>query len=323
MPLKILLMGTGEFALPAFRAVLESQHCVPLVVTQPDKTGRGHHQHVNVVRRLAEEFSVPVIQPQRINQPEVLDQLRRAEADLFLVASYGQILRPPLLAIPPLGAFNLHGSLLPKYRGAAPVQYSIWRGDTITGVTIFRIEPSLDSGPMACRVETPIDPHETSGELMLRLASLCVPLTIEFLRQVEAGTATLEPQDASQVVLSPKIQREDGRIDWSQTSRAIDCQIRAMQPWPKASAMLVRPGQPPVRCLFQQVRVLATSEQPAIAASPGRVHILDRRLLVRSGDGWLEILSIQPEGRRPMEGTAFANGYSPSREAEFLPEITP
>ena len=323
MPLKILLMGTGEFALPAFRAVLQSQHTVPLVVTQPDKTGRGHHQHVNVVRQLAEEFSVPVLQPQRINQPEVLDQLRQAQADLFLVASYGQILRPALLAIPPLGAFNLHGSLLPKYRGAAPVQYSIWKGDSVTGVTIFRIEPSLDSGPMAGRVETPIGPTETSGELMLRLASLCVPLTLQFLQQVEAGTATLEPQDTSQVVLSPKIQREDGRIDWSQSSRAIDCQIRAMQPWPKASALLVRPGQPPVRCLFQQVRLLAAGEQPAVNEKPGKILMSDRRLLVRSGDGWLQILSIQPEGKRPMEGMAFANGYSPGQNSEFHPDTNP
>lgn len=319
MPLKILLMGTGEFALPAFRAVLQSKHAVPLVVTQPDKTGRGHHQHVNVVRQLAHEFSVPVLQPQRINQPDVLDQLRQARADLFLVASYGQILRPALLAIPPLGAFNLHGSLLPKYRGAAPVQYSIWKGDSITGVTIFRIEPSLDSGPMAGRVETHIGPTETSGELMLRLATLCVPLTLEFLQQIESGTASFELQDTSQVVLSPKIQREDGRIDWSRSSHAIDCQIRAMQPWPKASTLLVRPDQPPVRCLLQQVRLLSADEQPAINAPPGKILSSDRRLFVRSGDGWLEVLSIQPEGKRPMEGTAFANGYSPGQNSEFHP----
>jgi methionyl-tRNA formyltransferase len=323
MPLRIVLMGTGEFALPAFRAVLESRHTVPLVVTQPDKTGRGHHQHVNVVRQLAEEFSAPVLQPQRVNQPEVLEQLQQAQADLFLVASYGQILRPALLAIPRLGAFNLHGSLLPKYRGAAPVQYSIWKGDDVTGVTIFQIEPALDSGPMVGRVETPIGPRETSGELMLRLATLCVPLTLHVLEQLETNTAVFERQDESRVVLSPKIQRSDGFIDWTQSSKAIDCQIRAMQPWPKASALLHREGQPPVRCLFQQVRILPPDEHPHNSAPPGRIAVADRRLLVRSGDGWLEILSLQPEGRRAMDGTAFTNGYSPGNNSYFTPDPSP
>lgn len=323
MSLKVLLMGTGEFALPAFRAVLESAHTVPLVVTQPDKTGRGHHQHVNVVRQLAEEFAAPVLQPEKVNRPEVLEQLRLAAADVFLVASFGQILRPELLAIPRLGAFNLHGSLLPKYRGAAPVQYSIWKGEAVTGVTMFRIEPALDSGPMIGRVETSIEPRETSGELMLRLARLCVPFTLQMLEQLEHGTAVLEPQDPNLVTLAPKIQREDGRIDWTLTSRQIDCHIRAMQPWPKAATLLHRDGQPPVRCLIQQVRVLDESQWPTVTATPGRLLLVDRRLCVRSGDGWLEIQSIQPEGRRAMDGMAFANGHPPGIHAEFRPDNQP
>lgn len=320
MSLKVLLMGTGDFALPAFRAVLESAHTVPLVVTQPDKTGRGHHQHVNVVKQLAEEFSVPVLQPPKVNQPEVLEQLRQADADVFLVASFGQILRPELLAIPQLGAFNLHGSLLPKYRGAAPVQYAIWKGDAVTGVTMFQIEPALDSGPMIGRFETPIDPRETSGELLLRLAKLCVPFTLQMLDLLERGTAILEPQNAAEVTLAPKIQREDGRIDWTLSSQQIDCHIRAMQPWPKATAVLHREGQPPVRCLIQHVRALGESEQPSANALPGQVLFVDRRLCVRSGAGWLEVQSIQPEGRRAMDGAAFANGYPLGPHAEFRPD---
>ncbi|MFM7059197.1 MAG: methionyl-tRNA formyltransferase [Planctomycetota bacterium] len=323
MSLKVLLMGTGEFAIPAFRAVLESAHTVPLVVTQPDKTGRGHHQHINVVRQLAEEFSVPVLQPAKVNHPEVLKQLRLAAADVFLVASFGQILRPELLAIPRLGAFNLHGSLLPKYRGAAPVQYSIWKGEEVTGVTMFRIEPALDSGPMIGRVETPVAPRETSGELLLRLARLCPLFTLEMLDQLEHGTAVPEPQDPARVTLAPKIQRDDGRIDWQLSSRQIDCHIRAMQPWPKATTLLQRQGQPAVRCLIQQVCVLAEAEWPSAVAEPGRAVLADRRLCVRTGDGWLEVRSIQPEGRRAMEGTAFANGYPLGANAQFCSENTP
>jgi methionyl-tRNA formyltransferase len=275
------------------------------------------------VKQLAEEFSVPVLQPPKVNQPEILEQLRLAAADVFLVASFGQILRPELLAIPRLGAFNLHGSLLPKYRGAAPVQYAIWKGEAVTGVTMFQIEPALDSGPMVGHVETPIEPRETSGELLLRLAQLCVPFTLQMLDQLERGTAVLEPQNTAAVTLAPKIQREDGRIDWNLSSQQIDCHIRAMQPWPKATAVLHREGHPPVRCLIQQLRALGKSEQPPVDARPGRVLFVDRHLCVRSGDGWLEVQSIQAEGRRAMDGAAFANGYPPGSHAEFRPDDSP
>jgi len=172
MSLRIVLLGTGEFALPPFRALIESDHQVAAVYTQPDRTGRGHHRHVNQVKVLAEEHGIPVRQPERVNTPDVLDELRAFEADLFVVAAYGQIMKPDFLAIPRLGAFNLHGSLLPRHRGAAPVQYSIWKGDQDTGVTMFQIEPALDSGPMVGKVVTPVGSKETSGELMQRLADL-------------------------------------------------------------------------------------------------------------------------------------------------------
>ena len=164
MSLRIILLGTGEFALPPFRALLESTtHQVVGVCTQPDRTGRGHHRHVNKVKLLAEEFGTLVLQPERVNTSDSLNILRELNADLFVVAAYGQILKPEFLAIPRLGAFNLHGSLLPRHRGAAPVQYAIWKGDAQTGVTMFQIEPALDSGPMVGKVRTSIQPGETSG----------------------------------------------------------------------------------------------------------------------------------------------------------------
>ena len=309
--MRIVLMGTGEFALPAFRAVLASEHQVVAVVTQPDRTGRGHHQHVNVVKELGISGGLPVLQPERVNRPEVLEQLRSFGADLFLVASYGQILKPELLSIPRLGAFNLHGSLLPKYRGAAPVQYAIWEGERTTGVTIFRIEPALDSGPMVGKVETEIGEEETSGELMLRLADLCVPLTLEVLDRLERGIAEFELQDPAGVVLAPKIVREAGQLDFRQSCRRIDCQIRALQPWPKCSAVLQRAGHEPLRCLLLLGKSWGGGELSGVGeCRAGELRVVEGRPLVRCGDGWLEVLRVQPEGRKAIDGRSFVNGMA-------------
>ena len=276
-------MGTGDFAVPPFRALLNSEHTISGVLTQPDKVGRGHHQHLNPVKELAAAQSVPVFQPERVNRPEVFDLLRSLQADLFIVAAYGQILKPELLAIPRLGAFNLHGSLLPRHRGAAPVQYSIWKGDSVTGVTIFQIEPSLDSGPIVGRVETSIGKNETSSELMLRLAELSVPLTLDVVQQLENGTAVFKPQNPALVTLAPKIPREAGVIDWSKSSREIDCHIRAMQPWPKASSILQREGQPELRCIVSQVSILDDSNWPQGKFSPGEILFFETSILRSSG----------------------------------------
>jgi methionyl-tRNA formyltransferase len=305
-------MGTGEFAIPPFRALLDSEHAIVGVLTQPDRTGRGHHQHVNPVKEMAVAHNVPVFQPERVNRPEMLETLRSLQADAFIVAAYGQILKPELLAIPRLGAFNLHGSLLPRHRGAAPVQYSIWTGDAITGVTMFLIEPALDSGPMVGRVETPIGVTETSGELMLRLAELSVPLTLQVVDQLDRGTAKFETQDATKVTLAPKIPREAGRISWARTGHQIDCHVRAMQPWPKASTILQRAGHPPLRCMIQQVARVGSEDVdplPRVPDTSGLLMEFKGRPLVSTADGWLEIVRIQPEGRKSVDGRSFLNGY--------------
>lgn len=310
-------MGTGEFALPPFRALLESEHTVVGVLTQPEKSGRGHHQHVNPIKEMAFLHGVPVFQPERVNRPEILDSLRSLQADAFIVAAYGQILKPELLAIPRLGAFNLHGSLLPRHRGAAPVQYAVWKGDPITGVTIFQIEPALDSGPMVGKVETAVGDTETSGELMLRLAELSVPLTLQVVQNLADGTAVFESQDTSQVTLAPKIPREAGIIDWNLTRRQIDCHVRAMQPWPKASTTLSRQGHPPLRCIVQQVSTTPDGLLPPAATAPGCLAECDGRPLVWTSDGWLEILRIQPDGRKSSDGRSFLNGYPLKNDNHF------
>ncbi|MEQ9409419.1 MAG: methionyl-tRNA formyltransferase [Fuerstiella sp.] len=321
MPLRIALFGTGEFALPTFRALIESaEHDVVGVYTQPDRTGRGHHRHVNKIKVLAEEHAVPVFQPERVNRAESLQQLRQLAADVFVVAAYGQILKPEFLAIPPLGAFNLHGSLLPRHRGAAPVQYSIWEGDRLGGVTMFQIEPALDSGPMVGRVQTEIRPDETSADLMLRLAELSIELTRDVLQQLQSGTAVFESQDETQVTLAPKIRKEDGIIDWQQSACRIDCQVRAMQPWPKASTDLLVPGRPPLRCILLQVEPVGQTAAVSAGHGQGAVGSLipDRSSVYAvTGDGLLKIKVIQPAGKKPMDAAAFVNGYVSGSAARF------
>lgn len=315
--LKIVLMGTGAFALPTFRQLIESSdHEVVGIFTQPERTGRGHHRHVNPVRVLGEEHNVPVFQPDKVNEPEMLDALRSLEADVFVVAAYGQILKKVLLEIPRLGAFNLHGSLLPKYRGAAPVQFTIWNGDPVGGVTMFQIEPALDSGPIVGVVETQITPDDTSASLMTRLADLSVNLTGDVLNQLDAGTAVYEVQDASLVSLAPKIQKQEGVIDWNRSAREIDCHIRAMQPWPKASTWLHLPNRKPLRCILQKASAAAQSTNSVpgtIIAGPDG----SSDLLIATADGVLAVDAIQPEGKKPMDSAAFANGYLGSQTARF------
>lgn len=323
--LKIVLMGTGAFALPTFRHLMEAgiddsnAHEVVGVFTQPERTGRGHHRHVNPVRVLGEEHGVPVFQPDRVNEPEMLDALRALNADVFVVAAYGQIMKKVLLDIPRLGAFNLHGSLLPKYRGAAPVQFTIWNGDPVGGVTMFQIEPALDSGPMVGVVETPITADDTSATLMARLADLSIQLTVDVLDQLDSETAVFEVQDVDQVTLAPKIQKHEGIIDWSKSATEIDCHIRAMQPWPKASTWLHLPERKSLRCILQNASPVSESSN----ASPGTVIAGPEGssgLFIATGSGVLVVNGIQPEGKKPMDAAGFANGYLGKQTARFGPE---
>lgn len=315
MPLRVLMMGTGTFALPAFRAVLDSEHETVALVTQPDRTGRGHHQHVNGLKELALSRAVPVFQPEKVNTPEALDRLREFAADLFLVAAYGQILSRKLLEIPRLGAINLHGSLLPKYRGAAPVQYAVLCGEEESGVTIFQIEPKLDAGPILGVVKTPIGEQETSGELHDRLAELAAPLTLDVLRGLELGTLVPLPQTVGEVTLAPKITKEQGEIDWSRSAQQIACHVRGMQPWPMPFTFLHLPEEParsPQRISILAVAQLSDAEQPTLAElshlTPGACRNLGGRLLVKTGDGFIEVVTLQPAGKRAMSAADFLRG---------------
>lgn len=319
MPLRLLMLGTGAFALPAFTALCGSGHDVVGLVTQPDRTGRGHHHHPHPMKEAALARGVPVFQPDNVNAPEALERLREFHADLFVVAAYGQILSAELLAIPPLGAVNLHASLLPKFRGAAPVQYAVLKGEAETGVTLFRIEPRLDAGPVLGVVSTPIGPRETSGELEHRLAELAAPLTLEVVAGLAAGKLTPQPQDPSRVSRAPKLKKERGLIDWSRTAREIDCHVRGMQPWPMPYTFLHAPDRRPLRLLVTDVdpRPLPAPTHLApgevVPAAPGQ-------LLVRCADGAVELRHVQPAGKRSMTADEFLRGHAVSPACRFGPE---
>lgn len=310
MPLRVVMMGTGTFALPAFQALITSPHDVMALVTQPDRTGRGHHHHVNELKDLALKNGINVLQPEKVNTADSLEQLRTLKADLFVVAAYGQILSAALLDIPRLGAINLHGSLLPKYRGAAPVQYAVLDGETESGVTIFQIEPKLDAGPILGVVKTPIGPDETSGQLHDRLAALAAPLTLEVLDGLETDSLKIQMQNPADVSLAPKIRKEQGLIDWTKSNAEIACHVRGMQPWPLPFTFLHSPNSKPQRMLILQVSSIELNEVKQLASrQPGDILQVSNRIFVKTGEAALEVKQLQPAGKRPMETSEFTRGH--------------
>lgn len=307
MPLKLAMLGTGTFALPTFRALIESKHDVSLLVTQPDRTGRGHHQHVNPLKELAIEQGIAVFQPENAKTPESLNTLRQHDIDLYVTAAYGQILSAEFLAIPRLGAINLHGSLLPKYRGAAPVQFAVINGETETGVTVFQIEPKLDAGPMLGIVRTEIGEQETAGELHDRLSELAAPLAVDVIDRIESGSIEPIDQESAAVTLAPKLKKEDGLIDWARPVRLVSAQIRGVQPWPKPLTYWQQADG-------SKTPLLVTAVEPACGETqlpPGTVYLDDSgQFCVACGDGFAKILRVKPPGKREISGEEFARGYA-------------
>ncbi|QDU39175.1 Methionyl-tRNA formyltransferase [Maioricimonas rarisocia] len=321
MPLRVVMMGTGQFALPTFRTLIDSPHEVAALVTQPDRTGRGHHHHVNVMKETGLEHGIDVFQPEKARAPEALDRLRSYGADVFVVAAYGQILSQELLDIPRFGAINLHASLLPKYRGAAPVHYAILNGETESGVTMFRIVPALDAGPILGVVRTDIGPQETSGELEARLADLSGPLTLEVLERLERGQAEAIPQDESQVTLAPKMPKSMGQIDWTRTAEQVGWHVRAMQPWPMPFTFFTQEGRKPLRLLVLETQSVSEDEVEAVPGSqPGQLAAAhDKHLYVRTGAGIVEVIRLKPAGKREMIAAEFLHGHHPDETSRFGP----
>ena len=298
MPLKLAMLGTGTFALPTFRALLDSPHEVAALVTQPDREGRGHHRHVNPLKVLAEERGVAVLQPPRVKRPEAVERLRAVGADLFVTAAYGQLLSQEVIDLPRLGAINLHGSLLPKYRGAAPVQRAVMAGETRTGVTAFQITVGMDEGPMLAAVETDIGARETAGGLHDRLAELAAPLAVEVVDALADGTAEPVEQDHAAATHAAKLAKEDGIVDWSRPARLVDAQIRGVQPWPKARTWW-----------NGETELLVPEVEPAGGSGEaGTVLSLDPPT-VGCGEGAVRLVRVQPPGKKAVTGEEFVRGY--------------
>ncbi|MDB5388004.1 MAG: fmt [Planctomycetaceae bacterium] len=307
--LKIVMLGTGEFAVPSFASLYDTRHQVLALYTQPDRIRAGKEVHANQMKDVAMQHGTPVFQPEKINTPEALEELAALGADLFLVAAYGQILSRKFLAIPRLGSFNIHASLLPKYRGAAPINYAILNGETETGVSLIEIVPALDAGPVVGILRTPIGETETAGELETRLATLAAPLTVNFLDQAEQGKIERIPQDPAGVTLAPKMTKEFGLIPWSKSAAEIGWHVRGLQPWPTAFTFLHQPSRPAKRLVIRQVAPTDRSAAPKDSIPPGTVvSVAKDKLWVQTGTDPISIVLIQPEGKKPMSVTEFLNG---------------
>ena len=301
-PLRIIFCGTPAFAVPSLNALAaDPAFRVEGVITQPDRpAGRGREIQQSPVKLAAEERRIPVFQPAKIKAPEGVEYFERVRPDVAVIIAYGQIISPALLAIPRLGWINVHGSLLPKYRGAAPIHWAIANGDTVTGLTTMQVEPALDSGPMLLRYETAIGHDETSPGLYERLAAAAAPLIVETLKRLEAGTVTPEVQDASQMTLARPLKKEDGRIDWSLTSGAIYNRMRAFTPWPGAFTTFRG-----TQCsLWGAPQVCESTGEAA-----GTISVRGGEVFVECGRGTtLRLESVQREGRKKITAREFANG---------------
>lgn len=306
--MRLIMMGTGPFALPTFRALLQSRHEVPLLVTRPAPVvhTRGTAPR-NVMREWAEQAGVAVFDPPDLNDSTAQQRLRAVTADLFVVCDYGQILSSETLAIAPLGGINLHGSLLPKFRGAAPIQWALLRGETVTGVTVIHMTPHLDAGPSLVQVSTPIGTEETAAELEPRLAELGVEAVIraiDLLETWDRQSALGTPQDRRQASRAPRLQKHDGQVDWRHPAEQIRNQVRALKPWPGTFTNWFRTSGEPLRLILDQVRVTPGQGEPGEV-----LRAAGKDLIIAAGEQAIAIDQLQPAGKRQMDTETFLRGY--------------
>ena len=305
----VVFFGTPRFAVPTLQLLFDSPHTVAGVVTQPDRPrGRGQKVTYAPVKELALERSVPVFQPDRLKPPDVAETLSAWRADVAVVAAYGRIIPEHLLTIPRLGTINVHASLLPKYRGAAPVHRAVMNGDRETGVTIMRVVKELDAGPMFAKVTRPIALDETSDVVEDALAARGAELLLAVLEQMATGTAREEPQDDTQSTYAHRLTKEEGLIDWSKPSLAIHNRVRGLYPWPHAHTYLNGARLIVLRTIAD-LTVIKPRRSPEF--QPGTiVSVTPDAIHVATGNGeQLAIVEVQPEGRRRMTAHDFATGH--------------
>jgi len=301
--MKLLYVGTPDCSAKCLRRLAREPWPIVAVVTQPDRPkGRSRALKPPPVKETALELGLPVHQPEKASAPKFLDVLRPLETDLVVVFAYGEILSDAFLAVPKISTINLHLSLLPKYRGAAPVQWAIANGDAETGVTVMHIANQLDAGDIILQRPEPIRPDDTGESLEARLGDVGVGLLIEAIRALEAGTAPRLPQDHDQATLAPKLTKEHGLIDWTQPAEAIERRVRAFIPWPVAHTFLPTSSGPKLLRILEARVVEGT-------AAPGEVTVTGKTLRVGTGKALLAVTRIQREGKRPMTSAQFLAGH--------------
>ncbi len=300
----LIFMGTPDFAVPSLHALVDGGHRVSRVYTQPDRpAGRGGKLTASAVKQAALSLGIPVEQPLKVRLPEVAEQLRAAAPDAIIVVGYGQIIPRSLIEIPRLGILNVHGSLLPRYRGAAPIQWAVANGETLTGVTTMRIDEGLDTGDMLLKAATPIGPTETAVDVWHRLADMGASLLLETLEGLTNGTLEPEAQDHAAATLAPILKREFGRVDWNRDAATIYNRYRGFQPWPGAWTTF--------RGARLQLKELAPAqERPGTGdTAPGTLFVRGKHLYAVAGGGAaLELVRLQLEGKAAVSAEAFLNG---------------
>jgi methionyl-tRNA formyltransferase len=314
-------MGTGPFAVPMFRAILASPHRVLALVTRPDRPAhRRERAPVNPMRDAARENDLEVFEPESINSPEAGAWLREKSAHLFVVCDYGQILSRQTLALVRLGGINLHASLLPKYRGAAPINWAIYYGESETGVTVIHMTPQLDAGPGLVQRRTPISPAETAPELETRLAELGAGAVLEAIEILARGENDAGiPQDPKLASKAPRLKKEDGLVDWSRSAVEIFNQIRALEPWPRTFTFVTTTGGQRLQVSLEKVTPLKVNHLLPIPQALARknetqsgtvVDVAKDKLIVKCGSGALAIDALKPAGKRAMTIAQFLCGHA-------------
>jgi methionyl-tRNA formyltransferase len=314
--MRLVMLGTGPFAVPTLQALAASEHDVALAVARPP---RGRERVASPIQLAAESLGIEVWLPESVNMTESQTRLTSLAVDLLVVCDYGEILKRDTLATTRLGGINLHGSLLPKYRGAAPVQWAIIRGEAETGNSVIQMTPGLDAGPCLGQQRTPIDPDEDAATLEARLAAMGVELVLDIVDQLAAGTTQPIEQDAALASKAPRLAKEHGAIDWSRSAAEIKDLVRGVRPWPRAYTYWHRvdaSDAPPLRLNVDRVDVTTIEA----AAAVGTVVEVEGQLVVASREGAVEILELQPAGKRSMSAADFLRGNRVAVGDRFGPE---
>ena len=291
-------MGSPEFALPSLKALAEN-FTIAGVVTQPDRpAGRGRNLKAPPVKELAIDLGLSMIQPQRLKEPIAIEQIYRWNPDLIIVAAFGQILRPEVLDLPPFGSLNVHASLLPRWRGAAPIHAAILHGDKDTGITIMKMDPGLDTGPILSKYSTPISSDDTAGSLSPRLAELGATLLLETIPRYLTGDLDPEPQDNTHATYAPAIKKAEAELNFNHSARSLERQIRAFNPWP---------------CAFtdwhgKRLKILRAHTARGLLVEPAKTTIHEGLPAIGTHDGLLVLEEVQPAGKKTMSAEVFLRG---------------